>query len=108
MQKTGEELAQEGMQQSLLNVDLDWWVTAEQVVRDLAKSHLRFTSDDVLIEVEKRGARSVNNSALGGIIRKAAKDGMIEADGYTKSKRPSRHSAPVRIWRSNIYERSAF
>ena len=96
----GKELAEKGMKQSLLNADLDWRLVAEEVVRDFVYGSSTFTSDDVLLELEKKGVRSVNNSALGAIMRRFATLGKIEPFGYEPSKRPSRHRAPVRRWRS--------
>jgi len=93
-----------GMQQSLFNADLGWRVDAEEVVNTLIKHRHCFTSDDVLLELERRGkSRSVNNSALGGIIKRAADADKIEPFGFEPSKRPSRHGAPVRVWRSKVY-----
>lgn len=102
--KSGEQLANEGMQQSLLNADLDWRMHAETVINKLITNARTFTSDDVLIELEKQGARSVNNSALGGVIKKFAREDKIEHFGWQPSKRPSRHKAPVKVWRSKVFE----
>lgn len=103
--KVDEEI-RKGMQQSLFNADLDWRLVAEEVVNHFVHHAGSFTSDDVLIELEKRGVVSVNNSALGGIIKKAADADKIEPLGYRPSKRPSRHKAPVRVWRSKVYKRN--
>lgn len=102
--KEVEEEIQKGMQSSLFSADLSWRITAEQVVNEFIHHRLYFSGDDVMAEVEKRGGRTCNGSALGAIMRRAVKDDRIEFDHFSQSKRPSRHRAPVRVWRSKVYK----
>lgn len=87
---------------SVTHADVDWKNEAIKRVLWLAKHKKHFTSDDVLGYLEDRGIKTKNKSALGGIMRRALNNGWIKQTGFTLSRRPSRHLAPVRVWESQL------
>src|SRR4051812_34936223 len=102
-EKSGWQLAKEGMQVSFDFADSDWKEAAANAVRQAAKELPLFTVDDVYSRIEKM-AQTQNTSALGQIMRNAAKEGLIEKTaGYQRSTRPQRHSAPQPVWKSLVF-----
>lgn len=64
------------------------------------------TADDVWLAVPRDVMKQWNPSALGGVFRAAAKDGLIELTGEKReSQRPATHRRPLRVWRSRVYQR---
>ena len=79
-----------------------WKENAEKRLYYLAKRRLFFTSEDILSYLDAKGIKTRNNSALGAIMRNAARNGIIEPAGYETAVRASRHKAPIRKWKSTI------
>jgi len=81
-----------------------WWRgDAERAARSLASSRPFFTSEDVLarLDSDADAPRTHDTRALGAIMRKLHRDGVIEPTArFVPSERPSRHRAPVRVWRA--------
>lgn len=99
-----ERAKQEGMEVSYRNAESVWKNAAAARLRWLAEHCREFTSDQVVTYLDDQGITTGNNSALGAIFTAAARMGIIQATGYYKeSTRPSRHQAPVRIWKSNVF-----
>ena len=95
-----ERRATEGMEASYKNSDSQWREAVEDQLREVLATKETFTSEDIIGPVEERGVFTKTNSALGAIIRGAQRAGVIEPTGqYTMSVRPSRHRAPLRVWR---------
>lgn len=83
------------------NADGDWLIQAHKAVRVAAERFSEFTTDEVwqLIPPTRE------NRALGPVMKKAARAGIIEkTDRVRNGKRVSRHGAPLAIWRSRAAE----
>lgn len=84
-----------------------------QALDHLAHSHPEFTSDDVWIELLRRGQVEEADSlattnALGWMFTRASRAGVIEFTGRVeRSMRPSRKASAVRVWRSLVLEKEA-
>jgi hypothetical protein len=103
IQKSGWDLAEEGIQVSFNFANSDWKEAAASAVRLTAQELPLFTVDDVYARIEKM-VQTQNTSALGQIMRNAAKEGLIEKTaGYQRSARPQRHSAPQPVWKSLVF-----
>lgn len=96
-----ERLKQEGMEKSYNNSDPMWREAVVTQLHEVLRTKEYFTSDDILIPVEKKGIFTKTNSALGAILTAAKRSGLIEATSqFRESKRPSRHKAPLRVWKA--------
>lgn len=100
------ELIQAKIDQAEANADSEWRIRAEEYTAYLATKRKLFTSDDILIWLDDHGYHTgtKSSSALGAVMRRLKADGAIEPVGWRTSIRASRHKAPVRVWRSLIYE----
>ena len=99
---SGEQLKFDGMKLVDENADPDWKHAADRAVEDLALTRRMFTSDDVralLATIETHELR-----ALGPVMLRAARKGLIAKAGFDYSTSPSRHKAPVQVWRSLLHE----
>lgn len=90
------------IEESYSNANQDWRVAAENTLWKLCLKKRFLTSDDVIAQLELKGAKTHNNSALGGVFLKAKNSGWIAPYGYEPSRRRSRHQAPIRVWKSLI------
>lgn len=102
---SGQELKERGMTQAIENADVNWKEAVEKRLTFLTNNKRFFTSDDILIYLSDRGIKTHNNSALGGIINRWSSRGFIRPAGFVVSSRPSRHKAPIRLWKSNLYRK---
>ena len=91
-------------------IDPQWFDHALRCVRHVAEAFPALTSDDVwayLLNTRWVGDFEMhrqNKSALGPVIRRAAKEGYIVATGERKdSIRPETHRRPLRVWKSNLF-----
>ena len=91
---------EEGIRKSYENANSEWKDAAIKRVLWLAKHKQYFTSDDIITYLMNKGIKTKNNSALGGVMLRAKTNGWVKAGGFTFSNRPSRHHAPVRVWKS--------
>lgn len=96
---------EEGMAQALDNANIDWKNEVEKRMTFLLENKRFFTSDDVLVYLTDRNIKTHNNSALGSVFNKYARRGYITTAGFVLSTRPSRHKAPIRLWKSNLYRK---
>lgn len=98
-----ERLKQEGMEASYKHSDPIWREAVVTRLHEVLRTKEYFTSDDILIPVEKQGIFTKTNSALGAILTAAKRSGLIEATGqFRESQRPSRHRAAIRLWKSKV------
>jgi hypothetical protein len=98
------ELREQALEQVERNADKDWFTVAVDSVRQLAVEKREFTTDNVWEYLAKYWSNlsTHNNSAMGAVMRTAAKKGIVVAtDKYIQSTRPSSHARPIRVWRSN-------
>lgn len=94
----GDVLAQHGIDQAVNAASVDWLSAARTHLEALAYLGALFTSEDILDAVERQGLTTRDTRALGGVLRKAQRDGLIRPVGWETAQRPTRHSAPVRRW----------
>lgn len=103
MMVAGEISAYMGMRRSELHqesVRQGWHDDAYQMLIAYAHEHYEWTTELLRRFAEDAGLDSaVNASAWGSVILRARREKLIEFAGYESSSNPSRHLAPVRIWR---------
>jgi len=80
-----------------------WRDDAYQAVERCARERQYLISDDCWRYMQPR-QRKGEARALGAILLKAQRSGMITADGYATTNRVASHKATVTRWKSNIYE----
>lgn len=108
--KASREAKRSSMRQVDDNANAAWKAAAYDAVERAAKERPYLTTDDVVLRISD----NVNTHewrALGPIMRKAAKLKWIEkATGVDAlfCQRRSRHSAPLQVWKSLIYERDRY
>lgn len=81
--------------------DRDWAELAYAAVCQVAKSQPEFTPDDIWAPgLQKPGEAR----ALGGVMRRARKEGLIEKTGRVQpTTQPESHAADITVWRSLTY-----
>jgi hypothetical protein len=94
----GDLLAQEAMQAAEDHADEGWLRAARQEIAALAASGEPWTTDHVWYRLEQLGVTTREPRALGALIRKAARDGLIRQQGYTPTTRPEAHARPIPVW----------
>lgn len=95
---TAEAIASAGK-----HADDRWWHEALDGVRQVAIQRSQFTADDVCAWLERRGVSTHDLRALGAVMRGAASAGWCHTtDNFVRSKRASRHNAPIRVWQSDL------
>jgi hypothetical protein len=106
---TGRQLRDKAMASVEKNAGWDWNVMALDVVKKVATRNHGFICDDVHEAAEKLGLRQPHDPrAWGPIMKKAVTLGICEKTGtYIPTRRPSRHGAPVAVYRSRIYQSRA-
>jgi len=84
--------------------DSDWSKLAYAAVRQVAESKPEFTPDDVWAT----GLQKPSDArALGGVMRRAHQDGLIEKTGRAQpTKQAASHATDITIWRSLIFTAS--
>ncbi len=75
--------------------NIAWKVAAHAAVQFLAQTQRSFTADDVtqLVIFPTR-----ENRALGAILMRAKREGLIKHVGYCRSQRPGNHGGPRSVW----------
>lgn len=96
----GEELRDEAISQVESAMDRQWKHIALAAVRVLAERGDPFTTDDVWAKVEGLSLATTHEPrAMGAVMQRAAKLGLIKAtDRTVQSRRPRCHARPVRVW----------
>lgn len=95
------------------HADTTWKREAAQKLMEVINTCATFTSDDVLMPLEKAGIVTKDNRAIASILKSAEKLKLISpyhirlANGdrlpvFIQCKRPQRHHAPIRVWKSNV------
>lgn len=90
----GERIKAEGVAQVAEN-NAEWMTTAVNAIRLMASGPLTFTAEDLRAFLP--APKSPN--AWGAAFSVAAKQGLIEACGYTVNKLASAHGRVVRVWK---------
>jgi hypothetical protein len=96
----GDLLAQQGMDAAVAGADEGWLRAAKQELAALIQSRQPWTTDIVWFRLEALGVETPEPRALGGLIRSAARAGLIVQRGYTPSTRPECHARPVSVWQA--------
>lgn len=94
-----------GMAQAFENANEKWKEAVEKRIRFLMANKRYFTSDDIMIYLTDRNIKTHNNSAIGSFLNKYSNRGYIQEAGFVISQRPSRHKAPIRLWKSKLYRK---
>lgn len=94
-----------GMADALDHANEEWKNAVEKRMNFLVRNKRFFTSDDVMIYLNDRNIKTHNNSAIGSFFNRYAKQGFIREAGFVISNRPSRHKAPIRLWKSKLYRK---
>jgi hypothetical protein len=83
------------------------WITLAVIaLRDIARTHAYFTTDEVWESVQRRwpSLAEPDRRTMAAVVQRAAARGMIvRTDYFQPSTRPVNHSRPVRVWRSLIH-----
>jgi hypothetical protein len=83
------------------HADPKWQRVALAVVRHLARKGREFTTNDVLISLEKRQVQTHDLRAIGAVMVEAKKRGWIESAGLVR--RADKHTRGVTTcWRSPL------
>lgn len=88
------------------HADPDWKEIAYRAIVWLARVYSEFTTDDVWDAMVRWYPQATTHEprALGAIMRKAARNGVIEkTDRVRESIRPVCHRNPKAVWRSRVY-----
>lgn len=95
----------EGMGRAERHANPAWMLAAEQAVLEAARELSTITADDVMRRIPP-DVDTHEKRALGPVMMKAAKAGIIEkAIALPRnSTRPNQHSAPITVWKSNVYK----
>jgi len=81
--------------------DSNWAEMAYAAVRQVANNQQEFTPDDIWATGLQKPSEA---RALGGVMRRARKDGVIEKTGRVQpTTQPESHGTDVTVWRSLIY-----
>lgn len=98
-----EKKKQEGIELVYRHADTDWKRAAADQLFIIAQQQRHFTSDDILIPLEKKGIVTGDNRAIAAVLQSAARMNLIKStDRFVRCRRPSRHGAPIMVWESNL------
>ncbi len=98
---TIDDITTEAIDRVERNADEQWKDEAYKCVRLARVYYAEFTTDTIWKMLENIGHTTHEPRAMGAIMRRAAKEGLIEPTGkYLKSRRPECHKRPVMLWRS--------
>ena len=80
-----------------------WRSFADRAVAAVARRLETLTSDDVWDELERMGIpRPSEGRAMGVVMRKAVKDGLLRPEGFTTGRNPRHHLDVARLYRSTV------
>ena len=88
--------ADETIQRGRENADEGWKRAAHRAVWDRARIPQPFTTDDIMEDLDALGVVTHDNRALGAVIRKMLRKGVIFEIGMTRSRR--RHGARIPVY----------
>lgn len=98
-----EQAKQTGIELVYRHASTTWKRAAADRLYSVIQKQEFFTSDDVLIPLEKDGEVTGDNRAIAAILQAFSRAGLITAtDRFITCKRKSRHHAPVRVWQSKL------
>lgn len=101
MMPTGEQLAIDGVEANLAAataIHRTYRDHAEAVLARFARAETTFTADDVR-DLIPAGVEPHSHNVLPSLINVWARRGAIQAVGWVRSTRPTRHASVNRVWR---------
>ncbi len=100
-----QEAREQAVKRVAVNADPEWMTLALATICDLARVRDTMTTDDIWEAMHPHETFTHEPRAMGAAMRRAARNGWIEATpDYRSSARPSCHARPVRVWGSLIRE----
>lgn len=84
-----------------------WSETAYAFLERYARTHERFTSEDVRDASKGEVPEPPNLRAWGGVFQRAARKRITRRDGYDTARDPKVHCNVVTVWRSELYRSAA-
>lgn len=88
--------ADSGIAQAKTNADPQWLEMAERYMRAEARVCAVFTTDDVMIWLARNGFTTHDARALGSVVRRLRREGVIVPVDWVPSVR--RHGAPIPLY----------
>lgn len=88
--------ATEKIAQAVDHADQDWLAMADILLRQAARLGIDFTTDEVMEQLAASGVTTHEPRALGGVVRRLIRSGVIVQVGWTRSRR--RHSSPIPVY----------
>jgi hypothetical protein len=80
-----------------------WVAVAREALLAVAERQVSLTSDDVWQELERRGVPAPEEGrAMGPVMKRAMREGVIEPVGYTQGTNPKHHADVMRVYRSLV------
>ena len=76
---------------------MSWERAAASALLELARSGREFTAEDV----RRRAPRPPDENAIGGLMRQAARAGLIACIRYERATRPQARGHLLRVWVGN-------
>lgn len=108
---TSRQLAADGMERALDHADEatpGWSDQAVERVRQFAHIRSEFLGEDVRVWAHAQGLPLPPVAcAWGAVMVRAAREGIIERDGYATTRIPPQHSKPAVRWHSLVSDRLA-
>ena len=100
-----EQARDEAINRVERNADADWLDYAYKAVKYLAENRDEFTTDDVWLVLADWGYSVREPRALGAVMRRAAKNDLIQATTrYKKSNRKECHRNPKMVWITQLVQ----
>lgn len=99
---TGEELRDIGIAQAVGHAESKhegWADAAFSFLLSYMREHHEFMGEDVRNASYGHVPEAPSNRAWGGIMRRAAKEGLIYRIGFQSVKNPKAHCAPCSVWK---------
>lgn len=84
------------IKQALDHADDDWKALADRLLRQNARLGIDFTTDEVMEQLDDSPFTTHEPRALGGIVKRLLRQGVIVQVGWTRSRR--RHSSPIPVY----------
>lgn len=105
LERTGEQLRDEAMNQVERHAGEDWKEDAFNIVYAIALKNEFFTADDYHEAARRTDLPNPpDNRAWGPVLLSAIREGICEPTGrWRKTQRSVRHAAPTRIYRSLVW-----
>lgn len=77
-----------------------WRTVAWEALCDLVDVSATLTSDDVWAELDRRSIpRPEEGRAMGPVMQRAVREGLITPTGYTQGTNPKHHADVMRVYR---------